>query len=126
MVIKGFHLKTVSEVLTDAVDKNSYNRTGSSTGASSSSNFYNVQSVLMSETEVYGSTAWSSSGYETGTGTEQLPIFVYGKNRVNIAVRWSLRTVAKNDSFCIVGAGGSASYYAAQNRTAVRPRFVIA
>jgi hypothetical protein len=81
----------------------------------------------MSEVEVYGSTVWSSSGYDTGTGCVQLPLFAFSKKAVNnrSAYYW-LKDVASSAHFCLVDSNGSAYYDTASSTGSyVRPRFVL-
>ena len=82
----------------------------------------------MSEIEVYGSIAWSSSGYDTGTAKVQLPLFANNKYAMNNrSTYYFLKDVASADSFCYCHNDGSAKYNNSSiaNRF-VRPRFVIA
>lgn len=122
----GTHLKTTRELLSSAINSSGYNRLGSNSGCSSNWAWTNSQAVLMSEVEVYGSIVWSSSGYDTGTAKNQLPIF---RNTCVInnksAVYW-LKDIASSGYFCIVANGGHADTYRANNtNVAVRPRFVL-
>ena len=82
----------------------------------------------MSEVEVYGSTVWSSSGFDTGTACMQLPLFARDKACINnrSSYYW-LKDVATASGFCNVNNVGHADctdaghcyYY-------VRPRFNLA
>ena len=124
----GSHLKTTRELLSNAINATGSNRFGSSGGCSNNWVWTSMQAVLMSEIEVYGSIAWSSSGYDTGNANFQLPLFRHSKSAINnrSAYYW-LKDIASASSFCICidngnaycnGASGAYSY--------VRPRFVIA
>lgn len=123
----GSHLKTTRELLSDSMGASLTNRFGSAGGASNNWGWYSCQACLMSEVEVYGSTVWSSSGYDTGTGCVQLPLFAFSKKAVNnrSAYYW-LKDVASSADFCGVyyygnaycGNAGAAYRY-------VRPRFVL-
>ena len=65
-----------SKLLTNAVNTNGYNRFGSSTGCSSNWTWEsNCKIAALSEVQVYGSTIWSSSGYDTGEACRQLDVF---------------------------------------------------
>ena len=82
----------------------------------------------MSEVEVYGSTVWSSSGYDTGTACKQLPLFLFSKKAINNrgSYYW-LKDVASAAYFCVVGNNGLADCNnASGTHRYVRPRFVIA
>lgn len=121
------HLKTSSELLTNAMTSTLYNRLGSATGASSGWAWTNCQAVLLSEVETYGSTTWSSSGYDTGTAKEQLPLFAKSVQKmIPDGVYWWLKDVASGALFCLCGDNGCAYYDVASNRRYVRPRFIIA
>ena len=123
----GSHLKTTRELLSNSMGASLTNRFGSAGGASNNWGWYSCQACLMSEVEVYGSTVWSSSGYDTGTGCVQLPLFAFSKKAVNnrSAYYW-LKDVASSAYFCRVSTNGSADGSNASNTYAyVRPRFVL-
>lgn len=123
----GSHLKTTRELISNTVGTSLYNRFESATGASSNWEWTSMQAILMSEIEVYGSTVWSSSGYDTGTACKQLPLFAYSKKAINnrSSYYW-LKDVASAAYFCHVSDGGSAGYTGAGNTGSyVRPRFVL-
>ena len=124
----GSHLKTIRQILSNAMDSTRYNRFGQSGGASSGWAWTTVQAVLMSEVEVYGSVAWSSSGYDTGNGNIQLPLFQHNKQAMNnrSGYYW-LKDVASSATFCYCSYGGWCDYYDASNANRyVRPRFILA
>ena len=104
------------------------NRFGTANGCSNNWGWYMRQAVLMSEVEVYGSTVWSSSGYDTGNAKMQLPLFAHSRNAMNDRSSWYwLKDVASSAYFCICGKDGYAYYYGAGNAwDFVRPRFIIA
>ena len=123
----GSHLKTTRELLSNSMGASLTNRFGSAGGASNNWGWYSCQACLMSEVEVYGSTVWSSSGYDTGTGCVQLPLFAFSKKAVNnrSAYYW-LKDVASAAYFCYVDDSGLARYYGASGTSnCVRPRFVL-
>lgn len=124
----GSHLKTIKELLTNAVNNSGVNRFGSASGCSSNWGWYSCQAVLMSEIECYGSTVWSSSGYDTGVANHWLPLFQYSNNARNdrTAYYW-LKDVASSVYFCNSYSNGYSYYNGAGNDyNYVRPRFVIA
>ena len=124
--IFGSHLQTYRELVSSAMDPARYNRFGQATGASSSWEWIEVQAILMSEIEVYGSVVWGSSGYDIGTAKNQLPIFrLNTADLINSEYYW-LRDVASAECFCGVSDNGIADYYAADYGRCLRPRFVIA
>jgi len=124
----GSHLKTTRELISNAINATGYNRLGAASGCSNGWEWSSEQAILMSEVEVYGSTVWSSSGYDTGTACKQLPLFLFSKKAINnrSSYYW-LKDVASAARFCLVGDGGFA--YCGDASLAslyVRPRFVIA
>ena len=124
----GSHLKTTSEQLSTGINASGYNRLGTNSGCSNSWAWTNVQAVLMSEIEVYGSIVWSSSGYDTGTAKRQFELFAMSNKAINnrSAYYW-LKDVASASYFWYCNDYGYANYYgASRSANFVRPRFVIA
>ena len=124
----GTHLKTHRCLLSNAIDSARYNRFGQANGASSGWAWTSVQAVFMTEIECYGSIVWSSSGYDTGNGNKQLPLFAHSKKAMNnrSAYYW-LRDVASSANFCYCGNYGNAGCNGASDANAcVRPRFILA
>ena len=125
--IFGSHLKTIKSLLATAVSSSLYNRFGSAGGASSGWGWQSVQTRLMSEIEVYGSIAWSSSGYDTGDANHQFELFRFSKSAVNnrSAYYW-LKDAASSSYFCVCSVDGSSDYGAATGGADyVRPCFVL-
>lgn len=129
----GSHLKTIRELLTNAVIASGasattgYNRFGTNSGCAAGWAWTSVQACLMSEIEVYGSIVWDSTGYDTGTGKVQLPLFVHSESAINnrTSYYW-LRGVASGTYFCAVANDGLASCPIASHAYGcVRPRFVL-
>jgi hypothetical protein len=82
---------------------------------------------LMSEIQVYGSVAASSSVYDIGEGSDQIPAFRLN-TRLIYSTRlfhWWLRGVASACSFCMVHYYGMADYGRATFSFGVRPLFII-
>ena len=124
----GSHLKTTNEILSTGINASGYNRLGTNSGCSNSLAWTDVQAVLMSEIEVYGSTVWSSSGYDTGTAKRQFELFAMSERAINnrSAYYW-LKDVASASCFCRYSSDGDAGYNSASyGYYYVRPRFVIA
>lgn len=70
------HLVKHSKLLTTSINASGYNRYGSASGCSNNWDWKTDQYIsLMSEVQLYGSTVWSSSGYDTGEANEKLAIF---------------------------------------------------
>ena len=124
----GSHLKTTREEVSNAVNATGYNRFGSATGCASDWEWISAQAILMSEIEVYGSIAWSSSGYDTGNACVQLPLFAFSKQaRNNRSSYWWLKDIASAADFCYAGNRGHAGTdRASAADNFVRPRFIIA
>ena len=124
--IFGSHLKTIRSLLATSISSSLYNRFGSAGGASSGWGWQSVQTRLMSEIEVYGSIAWSSSGYDTGDANHQFELFRFSKSAVNnrSAYYW-LKDAASSSFFCICYYYGNSGYSGASNGHYVRPCFVL-
>ena len=125
--IFGSHLKTIKSLLATAMSSSLYNRFGSAGGASSGWGWQSVQTRLMSEIEVYGSTVWSSSGYDTGDANHQFELFRFSKSAVNnrSAYYW-LKDAASSSYFCYCNGSGISDYFAATGgNCCVRPCFVL-
>ena len=125
--IFGSHLKTIRSLLATSISSSLYNRFGSAGGASSGWGWQSVQTRLMSEIEVYGSIAWSSSGYDTGDANHQFELFRFSKSAVNnrSAYYW-LKDAASSSGFCCCGDEGYSGYNSAtRGHVCVRPCFVL-
>lgn len=123
----GAHLKTTRELVTNAINATGYNRFGSATGCASNWEWISAQAILMSETECYGSIAWSGSGYDTGNANRQLPLFAFSKQAQNnrSAYYW-LKDIASAAYFCYAGSNGDSYYGGASGASGyVRPRFIL-
>ena len=123
----GAHLKTTRELVTNAINAAGYNRFGSATGCASNWEWISAQAILMSETECYGSIAWSSSGYDTGNANRQLPLFAFSKQAQNnhSAYYW-LKDIASAARFCFARSDGFSDYDNASGaHLYVRPRFIL-
>lgn len=65
-----------SKLLSNAVNQNGVNRFGEATGCASNWTWEaDCKICALSEVQVYGSTVWSSSGYDTGEACKQLEVF---------------------------------------------------
>ena len=123
----GAHLKTTRELVSNAINATGYNRLGSATGCTSNWEWISAQAILMSEIEAYGSTVWSSSGYDTGNANRQLPLFAFSKQAQNTrsAYYW-LKDLASAAYFCYARGNGNGYYYdASYTSNHVRPRFIL-
>ena len=123
----GAHLKTTRELVSNAINATGYNRFGSATGCASNWEWISAQAILMSETECYGSIAWSSSGYDTGNANRQLPLFAFSKQAQNNRTAWYwLKDIASAAAFCDASNyGNSGCSGASAANGCVRPRFIL-
>ena len=127
----GTHLIEYRNLLTNQVNKEATNQSGGRwLGASDEWGWYSRKIDLMSEVNVYGTTVWSSSGYDTGIDNHQYAIFQlkpefinsYGNKRFHY---W-LKNVSSATGFALAGNdGGSGTNWNASNAFGVRPRFLI-
>ena len=124
----GSHLKTTRELISKLLNASGYNRFGTASGCSNNWWWVSVQAILMSEIEVYGSTVWSSSGYDTGSACKPLALFQQsGVARNNRTAHYWLKDVASADGFCAASIYGDSDYKFASNAGIyVRPRFILA
>ena len=111
-----------------ALNATGINRFGEATGCANNWAWYDCQAVLMSEVEVYGSIAWSASGFDVGNANKQFALFANSKMAINDRSAWYwLKGIASASFFCTCsGDGGSDCGGAADASGFVRPRFVIA
>ncbi len=127
------HIISYTNLLADQSDPNRSNQNGVSTGdyggASSGWAWYDSKIDLMSEVNVYGSTVWSSSGYDIGIDNRQYAIFGLKPEFINSygTTRFSywLKAVAYSTAFASVARDGVATASDASSSLGVRPRFLI-
>ena len=124
----GSHLKTTRELVSNGINASGYNRFGTATGCASSWEWTRVQAVLMSEIEVYGTTVWSSSGYDTVSACKQLALFQHSElARNNRSSYYWLKDIASATYFCVAHNSSHADGVGANfAQFCVRPRFIIA
>ena len=124
----GSHLKTTRELISKSLNASGYNRFGTAGGCSNDWEWASVQAILMSEIEVYGSTVWSSSGYDTGSACKPLALFQQSEVARNNRTAWYwLKDVASAAFFCRADDNGRSAYGGASDANAfVRPRFILA
>lgn len=100
------------KLLSNAVNQSGINRFGEATGCSSGWDWEaDCKICALSEAQVYGSTIWSSSGFDTGEAAQQLEVFShFNKNEIfGNEYPW-LRDVASSSSACRVASDGGAAY----------------
>ncbi len=129
-VFEEENIITYTNLLADQMEQSRSNQFGRTNGGASSGwAWYDSQVDLMSEVNVYGSTVWSSSGYDIGIDNRQYAIFQlkpefinsYGNQRFNY---W-LKAVADSTGFALVDNDGLANSGSASYSGGVRPRFLI-
>ena len=127
----GNHIIEYQNLLTTHVKTEAINQSGGRyNGASDEWTWYTRKIDLMSEVNVFGTTIWSSSGYDTGIDNRQYAIFQlkpefinsYGNERFHY---W-LKDVASYMDFAFISyMGTSRGEWNSVNELGVRPRFLI-
>ena len=125
----GDHVLTYTGVFTNSVDTSATNKTGGNyKGASDGWTLgYSRKVDLMNEVQIFGTTIWSSSGYEIDYDNIQFPLFRLRPEFINKSAMFWLRNVATSTVFAMVyGKGNSGSFdYHAAISMGVRPCFYI-
>lgn len=120
--VLGDHLLTRRALLTNSVNTTAASGAGAGwTGSSNNWAWYDVRAVLPSEVQIYGSTVFSSSGYDAGDACNILPLYNF-RNHVKDVRSWFwLKCVASGPYFCCANGSGVASAYLASYVYGVRP-----
>ena len=124
------HVIKYRNLLVNSVDENKQSA-GFTTwgGVSNQWNWNDRELDLMSEANVYGTTVFSSSGFDTGIDNRQYAIFQlkpeyihsYGSNYFTY---W-LKNVANKTAFVAMAHSGHSNYGVAGDKIGIRPRFLI-
>jgi len=122
----GNHLKSYNTFLSSRINENNPNKNNSVLGASDQWTDTFVQAMLFSETEIYGTTIFSSSGFDCGCEKIQLPAFRNSPDLVNRRAGYWLRDVQTKETFCLVNGRGRAGSEYAENTACFRVSFVLA
>lgn len=116
------HLLSHRELLASVVNTTAASAAGAGfVGSANVWEWATVELCLMNEVQVYGTTVFSSSGYDVGNACRQLPVFrfvnpvQFGRNAF-----W-LRSVMSSTYFAYCVGHGNAYYYGASNASHVRP-----
>ncbi len=126
----GNHIIEYRNLLSNRINTDAINQTGGRwAGASDEWSWYSRKIDLMSEVNVYGTTVWSSSGYDTGIDNRQYALFqlkpefinTYGNERFHY---W-LKNVSDLSKFADVGGHSASDSVYVSNALGVRPRFLI-
>ena len=110
-----------SKLLTNAVNTTGINRFGEATGCSSGWTWEtDCKICALSEVQVYGSTVWSSSGYDTGEACRQLDVFqTYSHTEIFGGEYPWLRDVVSASYAAYANDYGDAAYAAASYASSV-------
>ena len=128
------HVITYNTLLTNKIDTEESNNVGGSTtlkGASIDWGWVDRKLDLMSEVNVYGTTVFSSSGYDTGIDHRQYAIFQLKPEFINSngtkSFNYWLKSVASSSGFVYAASSGiPGEYYAREGYSlGIRPRFLI-
>ncbi len=125
------HIIQYRNLVSSATETNRSNQFGGlPNGASSGWAWEERYLDLMSEVNVYGSTIWSSSGYDIGIDNRQYAIFKLKPEFINsygtTRFTWWLKAVTYSEGFARVDSRGvAAGYSAAFASNGIRPRFLI-
>ena len=111
----GEHLLKHKELLTNKVTDGKSNGWG----------WADVDLCLMTEVEVFGTTVFSSSGYDVGSGCEKLPVFNFINPVQYQRSHFWLRAVASAAHFALCYGHGSPTYLSASTALCVRPYFLL-
>ncbi len=126
----GSHIIEYRNLLSDGISEEAINRSGGRTiGASNEWGWYSRKIDLMSEVNVYGTTVWSSSGYDTGIDNRQYAIFQLKPELINNKgyINYWLKDVFDKERFSLMGSYGDSlnGWSGAHYPYGVRPRFLI-
>ncbi len=123
------HILKYRNLVSDGMDSSRSNQYGATSGASSGWAWEDRYLDLMSEVNVYGSTVWSSSGYDIGIDNRQYAIFELKPEFINSYetshFSYWLKAVSTLERFAYVGSYGDTYAGIASNLSGVRPRFLI-
>ena len=122
------HILTAKEILTDSIDPNYLSKgVPNQKGCSDTWAWYEKKCRLMTELEVYGSSCFSSSGYDDAGLSHQISLFRLNHKAISIRESWWLSSVSYSNSFCLVCSLGNVNRdnAAGPSSYGVRPRFII-
>ena len=126
------HVQTHRDFIPDSVNTSAMSAAGAIFQGSTvytSTMWRDVKLGLMKEPMVYGSTVFSSSGYDVGCGKSQLALFKLEPTWINgrsNTYTWWLGCVSSSTYFCRVYENGVANYYPASTPRGVRPYLLFA
>lgn len=97
----------------------------------SKADWVSSQIDLMSETNVYGTIIWSSSGYDIGIDNRQYalfqlkPEFVTSEPETGLNMSFWLKNIYDSEKFIVAESASHAGLYNAKSTKGIRPRFLI-
>lgn len=122
----GSHVITHRTLITTSINATGISAWGSASGCSNNWGWIDAKVDLMSEVNVYGSTVWSSSGYDIGTKCQQFPGFRLSPYLRTMHRSWFwLSAVGASSYFCHSDSSGDATASYASSVGGVRPYFLI-
>ena len=131
------HVLAHNEQLTTAISANAPSAAGVGwTGSASGWGWKTVTANLFNEVMVYGTTAFSSSGFDVGNSKTQVALFHLNQTATIAGYRGNyndnksywLRSIVSSSSFCVAGNRGDAAYLNAtfqDDWTGIRPYFLL-
>lgn len=125
--ILGSHLLSYRRWLTTTMNAELDSAAGAGwKGSVTGGEWTTVKACLMNEAQVYGSTVYSSAGYDNGDDGYQLPLFFFRKHNVRDRQWFWLRSVLSATGFCVASnSGHCSSYGGASNSGGVRPIILV-
>ncbi len=129
--VQKSHIIEYQNLLTNSIDEAAPNQWGGvQSGASTGWEWVNRKLDLMSEVNVYGTTAWSSSAYDIGVDNQQYAIFQLNpklkyQNLSGSFFDYWLKAVSNYGHFASAGRYGYSNTNKATAEIGVRPRFLI-
>ena len=125
------HVLTYSTMLTNSINMEAPSMAGGGRlGSSNGWGWYESQIDLMSEVNVFGTTVFSSSGYDIGIDATQYALFRLKPDYINTIKRigYWLKNVSSSTGFAHVGGSNFPNFAnatTANSQYGVRPRFLI-
>ena len=126
----GSHLIEYHNLLTTKINLEGINQTGGNWGSASNDwGWYTRKIDLMSEVNVYGTTIFSSSGYDIGIDNRQYALFQLKPEYINSyktsRFAYWLKAVGGDSGFAYVNNRGEGYVTTVDKELGVRPRFLI-
>lgn len=120
------HVLSHRTLLSNAINSSTPSMAGAGfTGASSGWEWTTVELQLMTEQQVYGTRAWTSSAYDIGVDYRKLPVFNFiNPVQYSRAPFW-LRSVVSSMYFAACATYGDATIFSASSASFVRPQIIF-